>query len=213
MLMAKNKPKIHFRLNATKQLYIAIALFAFAAYLSRKSKFARGEEEIFNAIYGLPDILLPFFLVITQLGNVFILFGLSIFYIFRQQLHITLRLLLSGSLAYLLSGVAKDLFGRPRPLELLDNLVTRDLMVRGPGFPSGHSAMATAIALTIGIHLPHKHKWVVPAIIVGVGLSRIYLGVHAPLDVVGGIAIGWASAELFRHVNISERYRPKLKKR
>ena len=91
----------------------------------------------------------------------------------------------------MITGVAKDLWGRARPNELLLDVVNLDYIVRGPGFPSGHMALATALAFTIGHYLPKKYHWVPIVWIVGVGLSRMYLGIHAPLDIVGGFAIGW----------------------
>lgn len=193
-------------LKTIRRLCLALALFALSAYWAREDYFAPGEAIVFDVIYGLPEFLLPFFLIVTQLGSIVALFGLVVFYFQRRRFHVALKLLLSGGLAYVLADIGKDLLGRPRPEEFVEGLVTRDPLVFGAGFPSGHAAMATAIALTLAPYLPKRYKWFVPAIILGVGLSRIYLGVHAPLDVVGGIALGWAVVELFRNVNIGKRY-------
>lgn len=186
------------------QVFLSISLFLAATLLSRNRAMDAWEEVAFRIIYDLPEWLTPVFLFITQLGGIIVLFVLSAIYLVRGHYHIVIRLLMSGLLAYLLSGVAKDLVGRGRPSELLNDIIHRDLMIRGPGFPSGHVALATAVALTIGRHLPRRHRWIVPAIIIAVGLSRIYLGVHAPLDVVGGLAIGWFSAEIFRFVQMRD---------
>jgi glycosyltransferase 2 family protein len=191
-------------LKVNYQIVASILLFIVAMKLSRNPKMDMWEEATFRAIYNLPDWMNIFFLSITQLGNIFVLFGLSVIYLARKRYHIVIRLLMSGFLAYLITGVAKDLFGRGRPQELLVDIVYRDLLIRGPGFPSGHAALATAVALTLWRHLPKRHRWVVPFIIIGVSMSRIYLGVHAPLDVIGGIAIGWFSAEIFRFVQIRD---------
>lgn len=158
------------------------------------------EISLFQSIYNLPDFLRPVFLVITQTGSIYMLGLLLVLYLIKKHHHIVLRLLFTGTLAYLVTGVAKDLWGRARPNEILIDVVNLDYVVRGPGFPSGHTAMAAALALALMHYLPKRYRWIVPVWIVGVGLSRVYLGVHAPLDILGGFAIGWASYALFRHV-------------
>lgn len=65
-------------------------------------------------------------------------------------------------------------------------------------------ALATAMALVMWHYLPKKYRWVVPVWIVVVGISRVYLGIHAPLDIIGGFAIGWLSYALFRHVRLQD---------
>ena len=64
----------------------------------------------------------------------------------------------------------------------------------GPSFPSGHSANAAMIYLSMALLLPREHRgrWVSGALVVAlmVGASRVMLGVHWPSDVVGGWAYG-----------------------
>lgn len=199
-------PKIH----PTIQLFAAIGLFVVAAAASGTKEIARWEIDLFNFIYNLPDFLHPIFFVLTQLGSIFTLGLLLVFYLLKARYHIVIRLLMAGTLAYLISGFAKDIWGRARPTDMLLDIVNLDYIVRGPGFPSGHMAMATVLALTMAHYIPRKYHWVVAVWIIGVGLSRMHLGIHFPLDILGGFAIGWGSYALFRHVRL---YDVRFKKR
>ena len=199
----KNKKKKYFyqNINPTTQLVLAALLFAVAVLASRGTHLSLAEEKSFYAVYGLPDFLYPFMFVLTQLGSVYVFGALLAAYVFKQHYQVVVRLLLTGTLAYLLAGFAKSVWGRSRPHEFFSDVLTLDYF-QGAGFPSGHVALATAVALTIGHYLPRKYHWIVVAWIVGVAVSRLYLGVHLPLDIIGGFAIGWISYALFRHVRI-----------
>ena len=91
-------------------------------------------------------------------------------------------------------------FARPRP-ELVSHLVD----VNSFSFPSGHATMATITYLTLGVLLAsaQEHRRmklyllaVATFLALLVGISRIYLGVHYPTDVLAGWCIGAAWAAL-----------------
>ncbi|GBD47495.1 phosphatase PAP2 family protein [Methylopila sp. Yamaguchi] len=97
-----------------------------------------------------------------------------------------------------LSSVLKMGFARPRP-ELVDHLVN----VSSASFPSGHAMLSAATYLTLGVLLARTEKrrsvrgfifGVAVALTLVIGMSRVYLGVHYPTDVLAGWCMGasWA---------------------
>lgn len=122
--------------------------------------------------------------------------GLSIANDRRGVLHLALAVIGASTLA----AFAKASFARARPEELLQ-------IVRATGYsyPSGHATSAAAVYLTmaivIGRHATTRRARVAIAasaalLVFAIGASRIYLGVHWPSDVVGGVLLGsgWACA-------------------
>ena len=119
---------------------------------------------------------------------------------------------ISGAAA---SGALKRFFERPRPA------VGSDLAeVFTSSFPSGHSMLSAIVYLVLGTMLARMERrrqikayFIVVAVLLttGVGLSRIYLGVHYPTDVLGGWSAGlawaivwWFIARYFERRGISE---------
>ena len=87
---------------------------------------------------------------------------------------------------------------RGRPSELLDEVVVRGAAPHGLGFVSGHIAVVTALALVAWPWLPRWGRWAAGAAVAAVFLTRIYVGAHLPLDMVGGAALGVAVGALVR---------------
>lgn len=111
-------------------------------------------------------------------------------------------LVLAGTVlvAWLSKEWLKMLYDRPRP-----DLVPHGSFVYSASFPSGHTTLSTATFLTLAMLIAsleerRRSKALVYAIavfvLIGVGLSRVYLGVHWPSDILGGWVLGAAWALL-----------------
>ena len=145
-------------------------------------------------------VLTPILKVITTLGN-----GGAIWIVLAVLLLIIPKTRKVGFMAVLsLIGtlvinnmLLKNLVNRTRPYEVIEGLT---YLVRTPtdsSFPSGHSACAFSVACIMFRRLPKKYG--VPALVLAIviALSRLYVGVHYPSDVlfgtISGIAISYAA--------------------
>ena len=125
--------------------------------------------------------------------------GFLAFAFHRKYRH---ALVLTGAvlLAWMSSDAGKALYDRPRP-----DLVPHGAFVYSGSFPSGHSTLSAATYLTLAMlvaSLETRRRTKVlayslaAALVVAVGFSRVYLGVHWPSDVLAGWCLGslWALA-------------------
>jgi undecaprenyl-diphosphatase len=139
---------------------------------------------------------------VTALGSItlvvlFSAFTLVVLLMLRDRLG-ALQMLAASIGAGILTLVTKNVIERIRPEE-----VQQLIVVSGFSYPSGHSVSTSALYLTIAIiagrHVQESRAraamfLAVSAVVIMVGASRVYLGVHYPTDVVSGIALGAAWA-------------------
>lgn len=123
-----------------------------------------------------------------------------VFLLLTRKRHAALLVAVSVAGGTLLSQGLKFGFDRPRP-----DLVPHGMAVYSQSFPSGHAMLSAVVYLTLGALLVRTQaRKRVKAFLLGtavlitaiVGVSRIYLGVHWPTDVLGGWALGAAWAAL-----------------
>lgn len=200
---ARKKSSSVWSYPASSHLLGAIGLFILSIILSRGADMQAWEVSLFKLIYSRPVVLRPFFFIVTQAGSIHMLAILALVLFIWRRYDILFKFLSASLFAYLVAGFAKSIWGRARPFELIDGVTNLDYQVLGPGFPSGHTALVVAMGLVLYTYLPKKYRIVVPIMIIVVGWSRMYLGIHAPLDVVGGFAIGWLSFALVSHLSVS----------
>jgi undecaprenyl-diphosphatase len=151
------------------------------------------DANLFRLVNELPDALGRPLLVAMQLGAVAAVPVAAAVALAVRRPRLARDLALSGGLAWVLAKLVKDVVGRARPVALLHGVVERTVDT-GLGYPSGHVAVAAALATAAGPWLPRPVRGATWWVVGLVALGRMYAGAHLPLDVVGGAALGWAVA-------------------
>ena len=104
----------------------------------------------------------------------------------------------------LITNVAlKNIIARIRPYEVVEGLKLLIEPQSDFSFPSGHTCASIGAALAMYPFL--ERKWGIPLVILAVliSLSRLYVGVHYPTDVLGGAVVGafaaWGAVRIVKH--------------
>ncbi len=107
------------------------------------------------------------------------------------------RVAATGATAWGLAQAAKPLLPRERPYQS-DGAERLVVEPAGTSWPSGHAAVAAAMASTLGEGRGPLTRSLLGAAAVMVGASRVYVGVHHASDIIAGLGIGGLSSRLVR---------------
>lgn len=151
-------------------------------------------QELFSSFYDFFDVFFGFFTFFGE--ELFFVILIPILY-WTINKRIAMMVSCAGILSLSINGVFKDIAQIERPISNenirfveIDNLFVNTVDLKDSySFPSGHAQLVSTLICSLGFSLKNKRFWILGSIlIVLVCLSRVYLGVHWPLDVlVGGI--------------------------
>lgn len=158
------------------------------------------ETAAFQAVNQLPDELMPPAWLVMQAGTLAAgpVAGAVAWRAGKRGLGV--RLALDGVGSWAMSKVIKRVYRRPRPRSLIESARVRGKEAAGLGYVSGHAGVAVALGVAAFPHLGPRGRAATVIAVPAIGLTRIYVGAHLPLDVVGGAAMGLAvDALVSRH--------------
>ena len=149
--------------------------------------------EILYALNGMHndvlDVIMKIFTFMAEKGIFFIILGIALIFSSKTR-KCGIYILISMGLGLIIgNGLVKNLVARPRPCWIDTSIPLLVPNLTDFSFPSGHTMAAFECAVTIFLF---NKKWGIPAIIIAclIGLSRMYLFVHFPTDVLAGAVFG-----------------------
>ena len=150
------------------------------------------QAEIIRAIQSAANPALDFiFEAITMLGEDFFIIFVATFVYWCYKKDMGYWLCWCLSFGNLLVSSVKCVFKIPRPIGYEGIRTLREHTAPGYSFPSGHTHASANFFGSAARYLDKKWFWCVALIVPAfVGLSRLYLGVHWPMDVCAGYIIG-----------------------
>jgi membrane-associated phospholipid phosphatase/tRNA A-37 threonylcarbamoyl transferase component Bud32 len=174
------------------RLVLGLLIFLGCAMLARRTVPIVLETDAFRLFNNLPEAASLPLQGIMQLGSFAAIIVLAIAALVARRRRLALDLLLSGVLAWLLAKWLKSVIQRERPVVVIGDVIIRGSEAASLGFPSGHAAVASALAAAAGPYVSHGTGRILWLIVWFVAIARVYVGAHLPIDVIGGIALGWA---------------------
>jgi Membrane-associated phospholipid phosphatase len=137
------------------------------------------------------DILMN---TVTQLGSLVFAITLPSILLLSGSDHLIsagIRIMLVLACSESLVFMVKHLVNRPRPFKVVAEIVNRNPADCQYSFPSGHTCAAFSLAFVLAHSFP-EFSLIFLALASLVGVSRVYLGVHYPTDVMVGFVTAYA---------------------
>lgn len=145
---------------------------------------------------GILTKSIEIFSLLSDKGLFLLLIGTVLFFIKKTR---KIGFCLAGGIccSAFFTLILKDLIARPRPFTYYTSIYYKwwqfigAPLESGFAFPSGHTTVAMAAATAIFLTTNKKISWISFLFVILTGLSRCYLMLHYPSDIIGGVLIGW----------------------
>ncbi|MGH9212919.1 MAG: phosphatase PAP2 family protein [Acidimicrobiales bacterium] len=184
-------------MTPSRRSHLIVAALAFVAFVALFALVAPRnppgwEIDVVEEATQLPEVVGWPLRLVMQLGRRALvpLLGLAVYLVYRRAPP-AIAIVVAGFATGQTVDLLKDWASRARP----DGVRVHE-DADGLGFPSGHSAVAWALAAVVASQLPTRWRWLPFLVATMVAVARINAGVHYPLDVVGGSLWGLAVGSL-----------------
>jgi membrane-associated phospholipid phosphatase len=170
-----------------------------AAMATARAGVPEWDASLFRRLNALPDVLAPIVWGPMQAGALGAPLAVGAVLLASGHTRVGMRTAATGAVAWAAAKAVKRSVARGRPGDHIDGTRLRmGSADHGLGFPSGHAAVV--VTLVSGIPSSAHPAWKAAGVLLAatVGVSRIYVGAHYPLDVIGGWALGATIADCAR---------------
>lgn len=169
---------------------IAVAVVVDSARRARTHQVSGTEEQVFRLVNNATDRVRVPVWAIMQSGSLAAVFVVAGDQYRRGTKSTAVASLIAGVLVWGGVKAVKPRIGRGRPERHLKEVSVRGSPQTGLGYPSGHAAVATTLALVATRNSSWPLRVAAIAVAGLTGGARMYAGAHLPLDVAGGTALG-----------------------
>ena len=182
----------------------AVLIVLVLGVVARRTAVSGIELDVFRWVNGWPDLIARPLWLVMQLGSFWggLVVAAGAMGVLRGWRGAVTGVV-TVAVAWGFAIIDKAWVSRGRPADYLAVVNTRfEHVPTGNGYPSGHTAVAFAVATLVAGSLRGRWRVVPYPLAALVGIGRLYFGAHLPLDVVGGAALGVAVGMLGRFLVI-----------